>query len=370
MIFTPTTSTTSTQHSNFRMENNILQHSIDSKSPIHIPQELVEEILNHLHDDKATLSECSLVCADWVEPSRRHLFQSVEVFIYTIFQSQYRNSNGFHEFSSFLKRNPALARFIREIRLIGHKAPATSSAQGRPLCNGNIIILILTDLPQLQVLQFKNLSIAIDAPDLIHPPQLRKVSELFLTNISFTFRECGNGQTPQPRVRYINSSSPWYDVVTPTLKDFHCLSVERTQLLGSASTYSTLRLMLNRTVSTFGKHLMSLCVDVAILSGQDIFQSSSPTSVHLSWSYVRHNETFHWHSDSSFQYNFNTATCRGHILGTESSRTLIEANDRQDTLIYVRRELSLPANVDLHIEFAPWASVSWIRSNEVFTLRH
>ncbi|KAI0784355.1 hypothetical protein C8Q75DRAFT_393499 [Abortiporus biennis] len=209
----------------------------------------------------------------------------------------------------------------------------------------------------------------------------------------------------------INSSSPWYDVVTPTLKDFHCLSVERTQLLGSASTYSTLRLMLNRTVSTFGKHLMSLCVDVAILSGQDIFQSSSPTSVHLSWSYVYfyHVGLLSWTPLSSFILSLlahavvimklsigipihrsstisilqpaegiswervgNLIRCFGflgkvhivlcpYIIGEESSRTLIEANDRQDTLIYVRRELSLPAKVDLHIEFAPWASVSWIR---------
>ena len=57
----------------------------NSPSPIptemRFPQELVDEILNHLpsddKQDKRTLRNCSLVAKSWVSPSRRHLFESV-----------------------------------------------------------------------------------------------------------------------------------------------------------------------------------------------------------------------------------------------------------------------------------------------------
>ena len=39
-----------------------------------VPQELVDEILDHLAKDTATLHSCSLVAKSWIYPSRRHLF--------------------------------------------------------------------------------------------------------------------------------------------------------------------------------------------------------------------------------------------------------------------------------------------------------
>ena len=38
------------------------------------PPELFDSVIDHLHDDKATLRECSLVCKDWVPSSTFHLF--------------------------------------------------------------------------------------------------------------------------------------------------------------------------------------------------------------------------------------------------------------------------------------------------------
>ncbi|KAF8055613.1 hypothetical protein FPV67DRAFT_808910 [Lyophyllum atratum] len=46
-------------------------------STITIPSELSDRVIDHCHDDKATLRSCSIVCKDWVAASRYHLFSSV-----------------------------------------------------------------------------------------------------------------------------------------------------------------------------------------------------------------------------------------------------------------------------------------------------
>ncbi|KAF8060753.1 hypothetical protein FPV67DRAFT_305173 [Lyophyllum atratum] len=42
-----------------------------------IPPELSDRIIDHCHDDKATLRSCHSVCKDWAAASRYHLFSSV-----------------------------------------------------------------------------------------------------------------------------------------------------------------------------------------------------------------------------------------------------------------------------------------------------
>ena len=42
-----------------------------------VPQELVDEILDHLAKDRKTLQSCSLVAKSWIHPSRRHLFDAL-----------------------------------------------------------------------------------------------------------------------------------------------------------------------------------------------------------------------------------------------------------------------------------------------------
>ena len=42
-----------------------------------VPQELIDEILDHLAKDTRTLHSCSLVAKSWIYPSRRHLFSTL-----------------------------------------------------------------------------------------------------------------------------------------------------------------------------------------------------------------------------------------------------------------------------------------------------
>ena len=49
--------------------------TIDGRRDLFIPQELVDYVLDHLHQDKQTLRQCSLVCRAWVASSSLHLFE-------------------------------------------------------------------------------------------------------------------------------------------------------------------------------------------------------------------------------------------------------------------------------------------------------
>jgi hypothetical protein len=42
-----------------------------------IPPEIVDQIIDALHDDKKSLAACALVYSKWLAPSRRHLFRKV-----------------------------------------------------------------------------------------------------------------------------------------------------------------------------------------------------------------------------------------------------------------------------------------------------
>jgi hypothetical protein len=44
-----------------------------------LPTELVDAIIDELHDDEAALATCALVCKSWVPASRRHLFFRVSI---------------------------------------------------------------------------------------------------------------------------------------------------------------------------------------------------------------------------------------------------------------------------------------------------
>jgi hypothetical protein len=44
-----------------------------------LPHEMIEAIIDHLHDDKSTLNACSLVCKAWTHPARLHLLASPTV---------------------------------------------------------------------------------------------------------------------------------------------------------------------------------------------------------------------------------------------------------------------------------------------------
>lgn len=52
----------------------LLKTIIMSDIPCTLPPELIDIVLDHLHDDKLTLTQCALVSRIWVSASHYHLF--------------------------------------------------------------------------------------------------------------------------------------------------------------------------------------------------------------------------------------------------------------------------------------------------------
>ena len=49
----------------------------DKIAPVRLPQELVDAILDYLHDENKTMQSCALVCHAWLPSSRNHLFAKI-----------------------------------------------------------------------------------------------------------------------------------------------------------------------------------------------------------------------------------------------------------------------------------------------------
>jgi hypothetical protein len=55
-----------------------MQHLSDAPNPLQVA-ELLDLIIDHLHDHRKTLADCSLVCKAWLSSSRYHLFFRIHV---------------------------------------------------------------------------------------------------------------------------------------------------------------------------------------------------------------------------------------------------------------------------------------------------
>ena len=53
--------------------------SSDNSDTIHLPQELVDHIIDHLHDDPLALKNCARVCRAWLPTSRLHFFAKISL---------------------------------------------------------------------------------------------------------------------------------------------------------------------------------------------------------------------------------------------------------------------------------------------------
>lgn len=69
--------------------------------------ELIDRVIDHLHDDEETLRACSLVARSWLPASRFHLFQTLYIF----------NEREFWALVELLQKNPGLGSHVRELAL-------------------------------------------------------------------------------------------------------------------------------------------------------------------------------------------------------------------------------------------------------------
>ncbi|THH30162.1 hypothetical protein EUX98_g4017 [Antrodiella citrinella] len=109
---------------------------------LHIPLELVDIIIDHLHDDKPALATCSLVSREWRPSTRYHLFQSIRICGDALF-------GGYDTFLRFLDAAPSIRPFIRSLCLSGENKHANVE---RCLIGPYVLVSVLDRLTSLKTL--------------------------------------------------------------------------------------------------------------------------------------------------------------------------------------------------------------------------
>ncbi|KAJ3554104.1 hypothetical protein NM688_g3280 [Phlebia brevispora] len=106
-----------------------------------LPQELTDEILDVLRDDRSTLASCALVCKAWLVLSHTRLFDSATVRIIDA-----------EKFAAFLEANAALSAVVHTFTL----KPSTDAFAVHP----RTLIDILDRMPGLRYLTLDAVSVA------------------------------------------------------------------------------------------------------------------------------------------------------------------------------------------------------------------
>ncbi|PIL34452.1 hypothetical protein GSI_03228 [Ganoderma sinense ZZ0214-1] len=110
-----------------------------------LPQELTDAIVDYLHDDRASLQACALVCGAWLDPSRFHLFRSLTV-------SQYGRLKTTVD---FLISCPDVAWYVERFIILGEEITNLS-------LKWDHFSLLLSRLPRLRVLHLTQFVLGVN----------------------------------------------------------------------------------------------------------------------------------------------------------------------------------------------------------------
>ncbi|KAL4244826.1 hypothetical protein ABKN59_001540 [Abortiporus biennis] len=134
------------------------------------PLEILDHILDHLHDDKATLQSCSLVCQTFLTSTRFHLFYSIRI-------TGVETKKTFDNFATFVQTSPHVASNVRELYLHPPSTPTSAICYQEPtkiVCS--ILCVVVFHLPQLRVLDIRFAYCNFDGPPKLLPVnRLRKI---------------------------------------------------------------------------------------------------------------------------------------------------------------------------------------------------
>ncbi|KAK7051540.1 hypothetical protein VNI00_004518 [Paramarasmius palmivorus] len=98
-----------------------MHHTLPSPPPTPVfPPELCDLIIDHLHNDSASLLACALVCKSWLPRSRSHLFP--EHFTFKLRQSnisKFRSCLEAHDagFETFIRRIAVFSPWVQDVQL-------------------------------------------------------------------------------------------------------------------------------------------------------------------------------------------------------------------------------------------------------------
>lgn len=110
-----------------------------------LPPELIDLIIDYLHEDKPALHNFALVSRRWLRSTRYHLFHHVRVL------ASEDSARAFVPFVHFLEHNPHIGPFIRELELCGNEGRDHVAVEFGVL-DGDQMIPIIRRLPFLHTL--------------------------------------------------------------------------------------------------------------------------------------------------------------------------------------------------------------------------
>lgn len=87
-----------------------------------LPAELVDGIIDHLHENRSALAACGLTCRAWVPRSRHYLFNKIDIGTH---------STSCDLTAAFFRASPSLASHVRELVIHG-RARVTGPDQALP----------------------------------------------------------------------------------------------------------------------------------------------------------------------------------------------------------------------------------------------
>lgn len=86
-------------------------------SGIHLPQELVDHIIDHLHDDRRALSNCARVCHAWLPTSRLHFFAKISLKATSAHNGPAVPQERCKQLHAVLVQSPEIIYNIRELEI-------------------------------------------------------------------------------------------------------------------------------------------------------------------------------------------------------------------------------------------------------------
>lgn len=81
-----------------------------------LPQEIIDVVIDHLHDDSVSLRNCSVVCKAFYGPSITHIFRTATLRSHTMDEDT--GPYLCHAFERLIERSPHIAFHVREIQIL------------------------------------------------------------------------------------------------------------------------------------------------------------------------------------------------------------------------------------------------------------
>lgn len=138
--------------------------------PRRLPQELVDQAIDHLWNDRETLLACSLACHAWLPSARTHLFRDQRL----------TSAKDCARFEALLERAPAIARYVQKLSL---SEPMSAAYAQNWINRVPALIAQLYRLTTLELIGLHYISLQKSSPETL--AALSRLTSLVLADVYF-----------------------------------------------------------------------------------------------------------------------------------------------------------------------------------------